>query len=93
MLGGNQDAGVYLASWAVPFSFNTGYKEMNSSTTFCPAIFVPFVTAHNLPNTISDIGIICANAYFRANYFEHFDMLSAALASRRMTTLGGVTYD
>jgi hypothetical protein len=66
---------------------------MNSSTTFYPAIFVPFVTAHNLPNTILDIGIICANAYFRANYFEHFDMLSAALAPCGMATLGCVTHD
>jgi hypothetical protein len=62
-------AGHHPAPCLVSLSLYASEEEMNSSTAFRPAIFIPFVTAYNLSYTILHVGIELADTDFSTNHF------------------------
>src|SRR5271166_3591358 len=77
----------------ITLRFYTCQKEVNPSTAFCPSVFIPLVTTHDLPYAVLDTPVMLTNADFRANYFKYFYMLGTALATCTVTALCGITYD
>ena len=71
---------------------------MDSAAAFCPAIIVPFVTAHDLADTVLDwflfpIVIKNTESDFCADHFQNFYVFRAALAPRGMAALCGIAND
>ena len=54
---------------------------MDPTTALNPAIFVPFITAHNLADPVLCLVVVLADAHFSTDNFQNFDILSAAFSS------------